>query len=298
MSYMAVIGTPTIFDSLDIAESTKQDYLARLPRFAGWLKINGLDFDTLLKYKHYLRDRTDLGVASKNKYLAVARIALKELHRRGKLPVDITYNVKSFQQNQKHKVDGLNEDEVSKLVDYLNTLPVSYRSARLKAVFALLLFQGLRQIEIVRLDVSDIDIASKRAYVLGKGRDDKESIHLHPHTINALKTFLKVSPVKHGPLFTSLNGKTRGQRLTTRGLRMIVKDVMEMNGIEKTVHGFRHYFATQLIKNYDGDLLEISRYTRHRSIEMLQTYNDEVLEHGDLPKYYEVFESVPLGTTL
>ena len=67
MSYMAVIGTPTIFDSLDIAESTKQDYLARLPRFAGWLKTNGLDFDTLLKYKHYLRDRTDLSVASKNK---------------------------------------------------------------------------------------------------------------------------------------------------------------------------------------------------------------------------------------
>ncbi len=151
MSYMAVIGTPTIFDSLDIAESTKQDYLARLPRFAGCLKINGLIFDTLLKYKHYLRDRTDLGVASKNKYLVVARIALKELHRRGRLPVDITYNIKSFQQSQKHKVDGLNEDEVTKLVDHLNTLPVSYRSARLKAIVALLLFQGLRQIEIVRI---------------------------------------------------------------------------------------------------------------------------------------------------
>ncbi len=291
MSDIALLSTPTIFDSLDIAESTRQDYLARLPQFLGWLRINGITHDCLLDYKKYLRSRSDLGIASKNKYLAVARISLKELHRRGKIPYDITHNVKSFQQSQKHRVEGLNEAEVQKLCEYLQQLPDSFRTTRLRALIALLLFQGLRQIEICRLDVSDADLASNRLYVLGKGRDDKEPIYLHPQTVKALRAYLNASKVKDGALFTSLWGQTKGSRLTTRGLRLIVKNLLYEVEVEKTVHGFRHYFTTRLIQQMPGELITVSRFTRHRSLEVLQIYNDQFTNKRNLPLYYESFSN-------
>ncbi len=63
-------------------------------------------------------------------------------------------------------------------------------------------------------------------------------------------------------------------------------------GIDKTVHGFRHYFITRLIKAYKGDLIEVSHYSRHRSLEMLTVYNDRLQMEADLPRFYGAFEGV------
>lgn len=288
-SILAIISTPTIFDSLDISESTKKDYLARLPQFAGWLHRNGITHDTLLHYKQYLRSRTDLGVASKNKYLAVARISMKELYRRGAISIDLSLNVKSFQQSSKHKVEGLTEQEVEQLCQYLRELPDTFKAVRLRALVALLLYQGLRQIEICRLDVADVRLGNNRLNVLGKGHDDKEPIFLHPQTVKALKSYLRSSKVKDGALFTSLWGQTKGKRLSTRGLRQIIKDLFTEAGVNKTVHGFRHYFTTTLITAYQSDLLRVANYTRHRSVETLQVYNDRLGDESDLAKFYGSF---------
>lgn len=294
-NFLSVIGTPTLFDDMDIADNTRQDYLARLPQFAGFLHRNGINRNSLLEYKKYLRSRTDLGIAAKNKYLAVARIALKELYRRGAVSVDLSLNVKSFQQSQKHRVEGLDEQEIERLCEYLRSLPDSFKSVRLRALVALLLYQGLRQIEICRLDVADVRISNKQLYVLGKGRDDREPIYLHPQTVKALKSYLRASKVKDGPLFTSLWGQTKGSRLSTRGLRGIVKELLGEVGICKTVHGFRHYYTTALIKSYKGELLRVAKYTRHSSTDMLMVYNDQVEDRQDLRRYFASFNAVIQG---
>lgn len=289
MNYLAAISTPTIFDSLDISESTRQDYLARLPKFIGWLRQNGINHDTLLEYKKYLRSRTDLGIAAKNKYLAVARIALRELYRRGAVSIDLSLGVKSFQQSQKHRVEGLTEQEVERLCEHLRNLPDNFRTARLRALAALLLYQGLRQIEICRLDVADVRLIAEQLLVQGKGRDDLEPIYLHPQTVKALRTYLKASKVKDGPLFTSLWGQTKGKRLSTRGLRQIIKTLLNNLDIHKTVHGFRHYFTTTLVRSHKFDLLRVAKYTRHRSTDMLMVYDDAIVDKEGLEDYFRAF---------
>ena len=279
-----------IFDSMDITESTKLDYLARLPRLIKFIERNGIDRDLLLRYKKSLRDDVTLGVSAKNKYLTTARIALRELYRQGKFAVDLSVGVKSFQQTSKHKVIGLNKQEVDKICQHLQTLDDSLRNTRLKLIVALLLFQGLRQIEICRLDVSDIDLVNKRIYIVGKGQTDREPIHTHPETFKVLTKYLRVSHVKYGPLLTHLDRHSQGKRLSTRGLRVIVKSLFEELEVHKTVHGVRHYFVTTLVRGYEGNLIKVASYTRHRSIEMLQVYYDDILNNDDLPKYYAVFK--------
>lgn len=77
--------------------------------------------------------------------------------------------------------------------------------------------------------------------------------------------------------------------MTTRGLRQIIKDLLTEISVDKTVHGFRHYFTTTLITAYQSDLLRVANYTRHRSVETLQVYNDRLDDEADLAKFYGSF---------
>lgn len=283
-----------VFDLLDVSEATRKDYKYRIGLFLDFTSEKGFNRNSFLEFKRALADRTDLAVATKNKYLATAKIFLKEANRQGFLPADITQNIKTFSQSKKHKRDGLNDDEMLVLQGTLKGLPETPTNTRLKAILSLLIFQGLRQVEVIRLDVRDIDFISKTAFVQGKGRDDKEPINLHPETIKALQSYLKSNRIADGALFISKSNNNKNQRLTTRAIRNIVKQTLNALGIEKTTHGFRHYFTTTLIKTYKGDLLEVAQYTRHKSLEMLQVYNDTINRKADLPRYYQAFNGVSL----
>lgn len=283
-----------VFDLLDVSEATRKDYKYRIGLFLDFTGERGFNRNSFLEFKRSLAERTDLAVATKNKYLATAKIFLKEANRQGFLPADITQNIKTFSQSKKHKRDGLNDEEMSKLTTAIKELPETPTNARLKAILSLLVFQGLRQVEIIRLDVRDIDFISKTAFIQGKGRDDKEPIYLHPETTKAIQGYLKGNRIADGALFVSQSNNNKNQRLTTRAIRDIVKKTLNDLGIEKTTHGFRHYFTTTLIKTYKGDLLEVAQYTRHKSLEMLQVYNDNINRKADLPRYYQAFSGVKL----
>jgi integrase len=281
-----------IFDLLDAKEATRADYKARIGEFLGFIKARGFTRESFLDFKRELAARPDISISTKNKYLTTARVFLKELNRQGLLEADITQNVKTFSQDKKHKRDGLTDEEINTLTEKMRLLPLEADNARLKAILTLLALQGLRQIEVVRLDVKDLDFVSKRAFIQGKGKDDKEAIDLQPETIRALQEYLKTNKIADGALFKSQSNNSLNNRLTTRSLREIVKRVLKELGINKAIHGFRHYFTTRLIKVYKGDLLEVSQYTRHKSLEMLQVYNDQIKRKADLPRFYEAFKGV------
>lgn len=281
-----------VFGSLDLSEATRADYKYRIGEFLSFLRRSTFDRDSLLRFKGELSVRTDISVSTKNKYFATAKIFLKELNRKGLLPADITQNIKAFSQDKKHKRDGLSEADMTKVSEVVRNLPSTPYNARLKAIMSILTLQGLRQVEVTRLNVSDIDLVSKKALVQGKGRDDKELIDLHPSTVSAIRDYLRTNKIADGALFTSLSNNKAKQRLSTRGVRLIVKNFLNQLQIEKSTHGFRHYFTTTLIKNYKGNLLEVAAYTRHKSLEMLQVYNDAVKKETDLPRYYAAFGEV------
>ena len=282
----------SIFKFLDVNEETRKDYQYRIGHFLNFISDEGLHQDSFLEYKKYLKLRTDYTVSTKNKYLITAKVFLKELNRRGILPADITQNIKSFSQSKKHKKEGLNDQEIEKLAYALKELPNRPHHTRIKAIISLLALQGLRQVEITRLEVKDIDLIRKTALIKGKGRDDKEIIYLHPETVRQIKKYLKTNNIKDGALFVSKSNNSRNARITTRGLRMIIRKILGELKIDKGIHGFRHYFTTTLLKNYQGDLLRVAQYTRHRSLEMLQVYNDNIELENDLPKYYKTFKGV------
>ena len=287
------------FDYLPISETTRDDYKLRVGEFIDFIKANGLNRNTMLDYRKYLEQRTDYSISTKNKYFTTAKRYCGVLYNANILPTDITKDLsgvelKGFKQSRLHKKDGVSQDEINRLAEYFRGLDESKQNLRLKAIFSLLIYQGLRQVEIVRLDVNDLDLRAGKAFVRGKGRDDKEPIALHPYTVNALKAYLTAYKKKSGAVFTCESNRAYGERLTTLSLRRTVKTVLTELGIENSTHGFRHYFTTNLIKNYKGDLLTVAHYTRHRRLDMLQVYNDAIKAEQDLPRYINAFEGVKL----
>lgn len=262
-----------VFDLLDVSFNTRKEYKNRIGLFLDFLNKNSLNRNSFLEFKRYLTDRDDIAISTKNKYLATARIFLKELYRLGLTPIEITVNIKSFKQSNKHKREGLCHIEIESLVKFIHSLPNNERNSRLKAFFCLLVFQGLRQIELTRLDVKDIDLASKKAYVQGKGCDDKEAIHLLPETVRVIKEYLKVNKIASGILFKSL-GNRKGKRITTKTINRELKALFDEVGIDKTVHGLRHYYITTLLETFD--VRDVRKFSRHKSLEMIIVYDDEV----------------------
>lgn len=283
-----------VFEILDVSESTRKEYSVRIKHFIHYTKIHSINHNTYLEYKRFLGGIDTFSIATKNKYLISAKVFLDGLYRLQIIPIKITDNIKGFTLSKLHKKDGLNDEAITKIQNYCTTLEPTLTNHRLKSILSLLIFQGLRQIEITRLNVNDIDLKNKVAYIIGKGQDDKELIHLHPTTVKVIREYLNKYHFREGALFRSESNNSHGSRLTTKSIREIIKQVLTTLNIDGSTHGFRHFFITKLIKSYKGELLTISKYSRHSNIQMLEVYNDEVIREQDLPRFYNVFNEITL----
>lgn len=281
-----------IFDGLDVSETTRKEYTARIGLFLSYVHARGFNQQSYLSYKRYLEARKDYSVATRNKYLTTARVFLKELTKRGKLPFDVTYGVKQFRQSKRHKREGLSDKEVKLLGVKLKFLPNTPRNSRLKALFSLLAYQGLRQIEIVRLDVEDLRLYKGTALIRGKGEDDKETIYLTPATVKALEEYLKTSGITEGSLFRSMGNRKR-DRLSTITIKREIGELLKQLGTGKTVHGFRHFYVTELLKTMDAR--DVRKFSRHRSLEMIMIYDDEVSVKEKSKHVCSVMEKVAMN---
>jgi len=283
-----------VFNILDVSENTRKEYSVRIKHFIQYTQIYGINYNTYLEYKRFLGRIDTFSIATKNKYLIAAKVFLDGLYRSRVIPIKITDNIKGFSQNKLHKKDGLNDEAITKIQNYCSTLEPTLVNLRLKSILSLLIFQGLRQIEITRLNITDIDLKNKAAYIIGKGKDDKELIHLHPTTVKVLKAYINKYHFHEGALFRSESNNSHGSRLTTKSIREIIKQILTTLEIDGSAHGFRHFFITKLIKSYKGELLTVSKYSRHSSIQMLEVYNDEIIREQDLPRFYNVFNDINL----
>lgn len=288
-----------VFDTLDVSEATRADYTARLMPFLSFVEDKQFSINTFLDFKRELRGRDDLSASSKNKNLVVARIFLKELNRRGILPVDITHNIRNFRLDKRHKINGLDDREIESLEEWCQRY--STFKPREVAIMCLLFYQGLRLCEVSGLNWEDVLWRSNQILIKGKGRDDKETVFLHPITAKALKRYYEFRQYweidgnrPRGAMFRSRSIPSKQGRITTRGLRLIVKNAFDEQGIEKPVHGLRHTFVTRLVKYFNGDITKVAQFSRHRSLEMVQVYNDAVLLESDYKGYIKAFGDINL----
>ena len=94
----------------------------------------------------------------------------------------------------------------------------SFCAFRDLAIVALMLLDGLRSCEILRLQLEDFSPPEARLPVLGKG-NKRRILPLPAETLEVLQNYLRLErPLTNSPaLFVSLKGPRRGRPMTRRG---------------------------------------------------------------------------------
>ncbi|WP_448073962.1 tyrosine-type recombinase/integrase [Georgenia yuyongxinii] len=128
------------------------------------------------------------------------------------------------------------------------TLVGSLRTWRDRAIAGLMLWCGLRSMEVLGLDVRDVDIGGRWITVTGKGAKQRR-VPLDSDVASVIDVYLLAErpATEADRLFLVAKGPRRGQPLTAAGLRTIFRYHRGLTGVAGGhPHALRHTFGTVL----------------------------------------------------
>ena len=160
-----------------------------------------------------------------------------------------------------------------------------------RVIFELLYGCGIRNAELVGLDLRDIHWANEAILVRGKGRKERH-VPLGDVAAQALRAYL---PERAARLVAAgkstdallVNGRMRGEgRLTTRSVGRIVKRIAVAHGLTADVHPhtLRHAFGTHMLEE-GADLRAIQELLGHERLSTTQRYTQ--LTVGQVAEVYD-----------
>jgi integrase/recombinase XerC len=164
-----------------------------------------------------------------------------------------------------------------------------------RVIFELLYGCGIRNAELVGIDLPDIHWANDAILVRGKGRKERY-VPLGDAAAQALRVYLplreaRLAQSNHGAgKQTSallLNIRLRGDgRLTTRSVGRIVKRIALAHGLPADVHPhtLRHAFGTHMLEE-GADLRAIQELLGHERLSTTQRYTQ--LTVGQVAEVYD-----------
>ena len=175
----------------------------------------------------------------------------------------------------------------TEITSVLNTIDTnSFEGLRDKLIVELFYSTGMRRVELVNLQLSDIDISQRQVKVLGK-RNKERFIPLLPNVIKTHRAYLdersQLKLVKDSnALFLSLKGVKVYEKLVYRVITNYFDTVSSK--VKKSPHILRHSFATHLLNN-GADLNSVKELLGHSSLASTQVYTHSSV--AELKKVYE-----------
>jgi integrase/recombinase XerC len=160
-----------------------------------------------------------------------------------------------------------------------------------RLIFELLYGCGIRNAELVGIDLKDIHWANEAILVRGKGRKERY-VPVGDAAAQALRVYLQLREARLQAVGKQsdallLNAKLRGNgRLTTRSVGRIVKALAIANGLPAEVHPhtLRHAFGTHMLEE-GADLRAIQELLGHERLSTTQRYTQ--LTVGQVAEVYD-----------
>jgi site-specific recombinase XerD len=169
--------------------------------------------------------------------------------------------------------------EVSKGVDWSDVVAVlatcdgdTVADKRDRAVILLLTDTAARAGGLAGLQVQDVDLDGKTAWVTEKGGKTR-AVFFTDDTAQALVDWLEVRPTDKGDwLFVGLNQKSKG-KLTGSGMLQMLKRRAKRAGVTGRInpHAFRHAFARHYLLT-GGDLGSLSDLLGHSDVSVTKAF--------------------------
>lgn len=235
--------------------------------FVGFLSRRGLSSRSINRLlsalRGYYRFHDRVGGKAGNPFSSV-----KSLRIAGKLPT------------------FLFEEDIEQL---LEGEPADFWQLRDLLILELLYSTGCRVSELASINLTGLDLKKAALRVLGKGGKER-LVFIGGKALQRLREYLslrKFQGLSKADGQKALLINRRGNRLTVRGIQMIVDRLISGSGLNKPAspHTFRHSFATHILKG-GADIRVVQELLGHASLSTTQVYT-----HLDMERLRRVYRS-------
>ena len=259
------------------SSNTKINYEIDINEYNDYLNKNSInyldvDYDFIKGYLMYLYDQK-LSRSSISRKLSSLRSFYKYLFN-NKLIKTNPFKYVSLPKKEKKlpKYVGILDLEI-----IFNTPDInSSLGQRDRLILEILYATGVRVSELVNIKLSDIDFYNKEIMILGKGNKQRVVI-FGDYCLDIINLFISDGRSKilekHKKQSEYLIINEKGNKITTRGVEMLLDKIVEKAALKKhvTPHMLRHSFATHLLNN-GCDILTVKELLGHESLETTQIY--------------------------
>jgi len=264
------------------AANTIVAYTKDLTSFCEYIgdeRASQIDHVRIRGYLSELYDR-GLGKASVARHLAAVRSLYRWLAREGMVKQNPAALVSTPKLPKKlPRVPSM--EEINAVLD--TEMPESTAfPERDRVIMELLYGSGLRNSELIGINLDDIHWSNEALLVRGKGRKERivplgESAALAIREYMPQRQKLLAEKKKTNP---ALLLNLRGTRLTTRSVGRIVKQIAISRGLPSDLHPhtLRHAFGTHLLEE-GADLRAIQELLGHERLSTTQRYTQLSMKH-------------------
>lgn len=266
--------------SIDVSKGTAASYRAVLVLFIRWLQVSLKSPDIfeaglpdLLRWKGYLQENHR--ATSQRLYVTVVKRFYYWGESMGYFD-NVAVKLKTPKAINGGLRRPLNVEQSKQLLNSIQRNTII--GTRDYAILNLLIINGLRLIEVCRMDLSDFYQGRQYISIQGKGQTDKSGyIRLWPHTLNAIDVYLSQrGNDNNSPLFCTHSLQNRGgTRLTPKYLSGRIRFYLDEVGLTSKAgycaHSLRHSTAS-ILREQGVTVDEISLKLRHSSLAVTQRY--------------------------
>lgn len=247
-------------------------------RYVGQRNWSSIDHVTIRGFLSYLYER-GLSKASVARALAAVRSLYRWLAQEGMVQQNPAALVSTPKLPKKlPRVPTI--EEMNSVLD--TGMPeVGAFPERDQMMFELLYGCGIRNSELIAIDLADIRLTAEAILIRGKGKKERY-VPFGGCVKSALLAYL---PVRQQVLAKQKNHDAllinhRGGRLTTRSVGRIIKKIAVAKGLPPDVHPhtLRHAFGTHLLEE-GADLRAIQEMLGHERLSTTQRYTQLSMKH-------------------
>lgn len=265
-----------------LSDNTLSSYRRDLCIFTRWLvaKRRILLEVTRQDILQYLSHRLDVGITARStaRLLATLRGLYRYLLRESRIAEDPTLTVENPKLGRSLP-HTLTEQDVEKLLQVPDVSTAI--GCRDRAMLEVLYACGLRVSELVKLNVTNVNLRQGVIRIVGKGNKER-LIPMGEEAILWISQFIKEARgdlLKKSLSVEVLFPSNRGRRMTRQAFWYRIKEHARKAAIKRKVspHTLRHAFATHLL-NHGADLRVVQLLLGHRDLSSTQIYT-HVADH-------------------
>lgn len=284
-------------ENCDVCIDSRKAYRKCFDHYWKWACVNCADKmdvkrSEVIRYKQQL-ETSGLSIYTVSNYLTGVKSFYRYCEHMN-YHDNIAAGIRTRFRDDEYRKYPLTEAEVKALIKSIDG--DRFIDLRDSLIVHLMLFNGLRRVEIIRMDIEDYDSANRTIRIQRKGSNEKKDmIRVLDNVQSLIDTYISIHPVMSntGPLFVSESNRNNHNRLHPTTISIIVKTRLKAIGIDNPMiscHSLRHTCACMLL-DHNVPMDQVQDTLGHTSINTTRLYTKisrkrKLMDHNPMNEIY------------